>query len=484
MATILPIDRLPAEVFALILEEYARSFAHRMLSSPRSSAKNEQDRVLKKYLRILTQVCPRWAQAIFSTPALWATICVNTDVWAQCSLGPAVLLDVVKASLKHSRNYRLTLRIAAETDDPFAIQLLQLMAQHSARWHDVHLRIAPQHLHILRPIGGKVPMLRHLSISGDSAPLTALIDVLPKLQSLFFEGPLPPDLTLQLPWTALSRLVHIGSAEDMAPLKPLVCLQALPPRSSADIHICTYYRQVVTPQGAIHSNVGSLALIVYTSRRRQRPEPGRIFDALTLRRLRTLQWTGLAIAGRPVPVWPHAAYLRFADRSHLAERLTVLTIHAYITEDELLEVLGDLRVLQRLDIADVVSVSERHPSCAVITDRLLERLTGMRLPPTESESDSPNHAHALVPRLHTAILRTTLLFCSDEALSDFMLSRTGASFGEGSPVRAFRMKLVLVQMPEDEWQMRMLGFPFMKTMEALIELGDGLVGFECVAADE
>ncbi|KAJ7057489.1 hypothetical protein C8F01DRAFT_1256754 [Mycena amicta] len=472
MATILPIDRLPAEVFALILEEYARGFAHRMLSSPRSSAKNEQDRVLKKYLRILTQVCPRWAQAIFSTPALWATICANTDVWAQCSLGPAVLLDVVKASLKHSRNYRLTLRIATETDDPFAIQLLQLMAQHSARWHDVHLRIAPRHLHILRPIAGKVPMLRHLSISGDSATLAPLIDVLPKLQSLFFEGPLPQDLTLQLPWTALSRLVHIGSADDTAPLKPLLCLRALPPRSSADIHICT------------------LALIVYTSRRRQRPEPGRIFDALTLRRLRTLQWTGPAIAGRPVPVWPHAAYLRFADRSHLAERLTVLTIHAYITEDELLEVLGNLPMLQRLDIADVVSVSERHPSCAVITDTLLERLTGMRLPPTESESesesesDSPQHTHALIPRLHTAILRTTLLFCSDDALSDFMLSRTGASFGEGSPVRAFRMKLVLVQTPEDEWQMRMLGFPFMKTMEALIQLGDGLVGFECVAADE
>ncbi|KAK7043354.1 hypothetical protein R3P38DRAFT_3440099 [Favolaschia claudopus] len=134
---------------------------------------------------------------------------------------------------------------------------------------------------------------------------------------------------------------------------------------------------------------------------------GRLMDSLILPSLRS--FSVHPQPGKNPPVWTSPNFVTLAARSGFSENLTFLSIHAMLTDSDLLECLEVLPNLQNLHVVDSTSP---EASQVVITDEFLRKFI--------TAPDMPT----LIPELQCLTLRSVLEF-SDASLVEMMNSRAG-----------------------------------------------------------
>jgi hypothetical protein len=158
----------------------------------------ELDRLAKKELLVLSKVCCYWHSVVINTPMLWSTIVMKTDVWT----APETMLYLVSQSLERGGNHPLTIKVAAFEIGTLCRQALELLAQHSQRWRDVHFVVADESLELLSGARGSLSLLETLQVdllaNGKAVDTFAIT---PCLAKATFSG--PPGSVPSLPWTQL-----------------------------------------------------------------------------------------------------------------------------------------------------------------------------------------------------------------------------------------------------------------------------------------
>ncbi|KAJ7646047.1 hypothetical protein DFH06DRAFT_1300831 [Mycena polygramma] len=313
-----PLRRLPPELLA---EIFGMCYPHgEDVISERVSPTDEVDRVAKRYLLQLSQVCSHWHGIVMGTPRLWSTILLDAGLWNSCTVSSTTLLDLITASLDRGVDYPLTMRVAVDRGDANECFIFDLLSRHSHRWKCVYLWIDTRSLPLLVSVRGHLPLLASLELYN-----LGLVEDVPYADNIFEVAPNLTDVALRnwhpqlptLPWQQL-RLFTYGST-------------AFPDlnRAQTSPSLGTVIGYVTCP------HLNSLSF---------RPDSGPPFR------------------------WNQLCFLEFASRSSLHATLIVLRIDAVIEEHELLQCLAALPLLEDIYLSD----SEKHPP--LITDNLLQQL--------------------------------------------------------------------------------------------------------------
>ncbi|KAJ7099228.1 hypothetical protein B0H15DRAFT_819629 [Mycena belliarum] len=422
-----PVRRLPVE---LLVEIFAMSFTSNAEElTENDTPAGEMDRISKKYLLQLSQVCSHWHVVVMSTARLWSTISLDATLWPACPTTTANLLGRLTTSLARGGNHPLTLEIGLDNgSDPNESLVMEALAQHSWRWRNVYLWIDLESLKCLSNAKGNLPLLDYLCITGVGQPGTAadVFATAPRLKSVIFEGEvihMP-----HFPWEQLEHFRYITDGLQSGLHAPLALMTRMhhdrAPKFTLSVHVEDIDISIEVPPLVADVHHFSLELLGMQSRFLAPQLLGIIFKALTLPRLHVItidrDWES------PAPVWDNTHFLPFAARSSLHDNLAELEVHFEMSDAELLECLAVLPMLTSLIISDCGG-TEHH---AVVTDNLLRRLT---------RTDDPNTY--LVPRLNFFSV-TSILTYTDDVYWSFLASRV---LRDGWPV---------------EWFLGFLGKPF------------------------
>ncbi|KAJ7189074.1 hypothetical protein C8R46DRAFT_935293 [Mycena filopes] len=354
-----PVRRLPTELLAEIFDMCAPSYEG--VISGTTTKTQELERVAKKYLLQLSQVCSHWHRVAMGTPNLWSFIVLDTDAWSQFGHSSQTPFDLLTSSLQRGGECPLTLRIVFGHRDRNERSVLKLLSEHSRRWRRVSMWIDPRSLRFLDRAKGNLGRLTFLQLECSSQRIgresaSDIFQIAPLLTNvaLFdWHGETPI-----LPWHQLSS----GSfnAEGLKEILP-----QLSTTSMTKVLVTLDGLPIQFPP--VSSNVK-----VFTVDLRGELQPGLVplFQSLTLHQLSSFRFT--RERSLEVPRWEQRSFLDFASRSSLQTSLVSLRIDAVlITDHELLECLAALPLLRELYITE--SDDDSHP--AVLTDHLLQSLT-------------------------------------------------------------------------------------------------------------
>ncbi|KAJ6592869.1 hypothetical protein B0H19DRAFT_1245679 [Mycena capillaripes] len=398
-----PARRLATELLAEIFDLlYADSISDTVTQTM------ETNRIAKKYLLQLSQVCSRWYAVAMRTPGLWSTMVVDTNGWPESASASGTLLELLASSLERGGEHPLNLQIAVDGGHPMEQPILELVSQHSRRWKTVYLWLHPPSFRFLISAKGNLPVLESLTLVGGTQSEDPYVDdvfeVAPRLRTVSMYG----WFTMHpiLPWEQLLAFVYWNANShrlsfDMIPLLSRARCELIvngPAIISTTLHL-----------GSVISNVSTLMIRFSTD-----PDPlhtqeimGAILGCLTLPSLTQLRFIR---PDAPAPLWNQTRFLEFASRSSLCNTLTSFEVCAIIEEQELLDCLSVLPMVQELYLWDSADQPGEHPHHTVITDSLLHQL-----------SWRPNHTNFL-PRLNFLCL-TSLLRFRDDSLLDCITSR-------------------------------------------------------------
>ncbi|KAJ7274900.1 hypothetical protein C8J57DRAFT_1466784 [Mycena rebaudengoi] len=404
--------RLPTEIlveiFALIPPDVPTP--RRPGVDLREEIEEETKSVAKVHLLRLAGVCSRWHGLVMDTPALWSNISlgawyceyIHGGSWRH-SADQERMLGLLNSVLDRGANSPLTLHVRyGATPKPLA-----LLVQHSRRWRRMTLEIMAHSVWNFSAVKGHLPLLEALTIHGDSlnASGPALLDLFrdaPRLTSLTFYGAVKALST----FSAMKQLRHFSLHVQLAKQLSAALSFANNLSRSARFVLGIDARDVDLPLGLkpVVAHIQALVLNFADDDMAHASEILKeIFDNLTL------DVQELSIISHFFVGWPHLQSLAFFSRSSSSRSLKVLEIpYVVITEEALLQCLGELPALEKLVVSDH-SLIYHNFHHHLITDSLLRRLTW-----------TPDSS-CLVPHLNFLSCRTILDFHHDVFL-DFVLS--------------------------------------------------------------
>ncbi|KAJ7501188.1 hypothetical protein B0H11DRAFT_2375370 [Mycena galericulata] len=351
-----PIRHLPSEILGEI-------FA--LMTSDLDKYPNRMDRLGRRPLLKLAQVCARWRMIVLGTPSFWSTIHFYSYV-----LESIHSRGLLQSALDRAGDSPLTVFITRDNALTPQASALELLLQSSQLWKTASLSCSTSELYHFLSLKWRLPSLETLTL-----------DV-----SDFTRRKCPPD---------------VASIFQVAPrLKNVVIVRRLP--SGILLPPFSQLRGLKLTEMDVWDLIPSLALL-------------HIIDNLTLTHLHELElrcekYPYLRVA------WPHEAFLSLSARSAFHSHLHSLSLcDVRITEARLLECLSVLPALQKLELGDRPHIRrfESDPplvTAPLITNNLLHALA--RTP----------EAPCLVPRLHTLRMCTSLRF-NDKAYLELLLSR-------------------------------------------------------------
>ncbi|KAJ7189021.1 hypothetical protein C8R46DRAFT_1341639 [Mycena filopes] len=396
-----PVRRLPTELLAQIFDLCAPDGQE--VISDTTTPTEEVERLAKKYLLQLAQVCSYWRSVAMETPTLWSLIVLDTNLWDRLPQSSRTLLNLVASSLQRGGECPLTLHIAVDHGDRNERSVLELLSEHSRRWRDVSMWIDPPSFsHLVQAKGnlgrlGFLWLARNTISRNEIHPARNIFQIAPRLSEVSLEQwhePVPV-----LPWNQLS-LASLRLVGGVPPARTMQILPSLLNSARLFIEPNTLSTPLEPP---VLSQINNLAVHLMGESSVEHPILGTLFQSLTLPRLDMffLVCTGF------FPRWEQGAFLDFASRSSLQTTLMLLHIDVVvITDHELLECLATLPLLEELYIAD--SGDDSDP--ALLTDHLLQMLIG------------GSDGSCLVPSLCYLELTSRLTFRED-VFYDFIASR-------------------------------------------------------------
>ncbi|KAJ7496415.1 hypothetical protein FB451DRAFT_1359085 [Mycena latifolia] len=395
-STYSPFHRMPPELLIGIIDmSYERRFFE---LADETTPEQELERIAKKDLLQLSQVCSLWHDVVMGTPMFWSTIVMDTTLWNSVVAPEETLLNLVVSSLNRSGGHPLVIQVAVEADHAYIIALL---SHYASRWRKVYIWHNLTSFPSMAGAMGNLPLLERLELSqqSDKWTDTGVFAVAPRLTTVIFTGwagKIPA-----LPWDQLKRFTYTN-------LEPndLINTLAILPRLSGGTRcaLSVAVLDIVHPLGLppITSNIAGLT-ITFTANIVEEPPAdivGAVLASLTLPCLTTLELTGEV--NEPSISWHQQHFLSFASRSGLRSTLTQLEIRALIRDDELAGCLEGLPLLEHLIVSDCEE--ELH---ALLTDTLLRHLV---------------RTSGVVPHLNFLCM-TSLLHFSDAVYWEFVNSR-------------------------------------------------------------
>ncbi|KAJ7607996.1 hypothetical protein DFH06DRAFT_1486305 [Mycena polygramma] len=412
-----PIRRLPVELLTEIFQASVPSKENTM--NPHASTSGEElDRLAKRSLLELSQVSSLWHNIVVGTPQLWSTIFVDTSRWGEPPASADICLSLIRRSLIRSKDCPLVLRVncSANISSP---SVLKLLSKHARRWQDVDLMLPREVTAHLKTARGNLPLLKTLTFGNDFRGVN-IFKVAPALRKVTFLGRAQGIGSEKRPWPQLQEFHYVGGngAGSSAALSVTRSL-GLGSAFTLDANLEDINATVVWP--VVVSNIGTLTLVLRASPSNVNHCLGQVFDAMTLPHLRRLSFQ----SGKEYTplIWHQHQFLAFSRRSSLHDHLISLTLHATITDVELLQCLSGLPLLEDLTIRSEYITRPNHIS---FTDTLLQ---GLVLHP-----EGPS----LVPRLHCFSLTSFLRF-SDDAYWEFLSSRLDSGPGHRRSDQPFRI---------------------------------------------
>ncbi|KAJ7189061.1 hypothetical protein C8R46DRAFT_1341664 [Mycena filopes] len=354
--------RLPTELLAEIFD-LCVPLGQEVVSDT-TTPTDEVERLAKKYLLQLAQVCSHWHSVAMGTPDLWSSIVIDTGVWSSSSLSSQTLLKLVASSLQRGAECPLTLRVAVDHGDPNEASVLKLISEHSHRWRRAHMWIDSRSFQFLARAKGNLGRLRSLKLmspgpgSRNDASTNDIFQVAPRLSAITLcdwhdEVPI-------LPWRQLLHLTFgTGGLGEILPFLSTV----------GTLFITRHtVRNLSRPlRGRVCSELQTLIVRLVEEFPLATSILGPLFQSLTLPRLDAFKLFRKGV----FPRWDQGPFLEFASRSSLQNTLTVFRIDVVIEDHELLQCLSVLPLLDELYIAD----SDYHSHPALLTDNLLQTLT-------------------------------------------------------------------------------------------------------------
>ncbi|KAJ6516620.1 hypothetical protein C8R47DRAFT_1313036 [Mycena vitilis] len=268
----------------------------------------EVERLAKRYLLQLSQVCARWHILVVGTPMLWRTIIVDTTLWSQSNTKPATLLELLSVSLDRVGSYPLTVRVAVEDEASHGTQVLELLSQHSHRWQVAHFWTGFQSFQSVASARGKLPLLEKLEISqNDDWDEFDVFEVAPRLTRFTVTG-----WGTRVPTVPWSQWLSYQSFEPNLLAEGLSLLREdFPANNRCDLTM-NALDIVDINLPSIVSNVASFILTLEVDVLREPPVEvlGLILASLTLPCLDTMGLMGKA--GEPPLSWHQQHFLAFA----------------------------------------------------------------------------------------------------------------------------------------------------------------------------
>ncbi|KAJ7146991.1 hypothetical protein C8R44DRAFT_899329 [Mycena epipterygia] len=383
-------------------------------SIPEITPTQEVDRLAKKYLLQLSQVCSLWYGVVMGTTRLWSTIVVDTTIWSKVPASPGTMIDLVVRSLERSGTHPLVVECAVSKRASSAVAVLELLAQHSRQWQNVYFwNNLPSFELIAAAAKGNLPLLEDLAIhnQNEQGTGTSIFAVAPRLTQVAFTGRAAQMPTL--PWEQIHSFSYQNlRSNDLVDSFPRIPL-SLHARCELVLDISSVSLPINLPP---ISNVSKLFLLFTVGPDQQQTTEilGAVLASLTLPDLRELILRGKANR----LFWNQQHFLSLASRSTLQASLTKLEIQAIIQDEELLLCISALPSLESFIIRDYDggAGTDNH---ALITDNLLRGL--------EWRADK-----ALVPSL-ASISLTSLLRFRDDSFWQFITSRIASRSEEAKP---------------------------------------------------
>ncbi|KAJ7434051.1 hypothetical protein B0H11DRAFT_2296485 [Mycena galericulata] len=391
--------RFPIELLGEIFDICAPPGAKEI--SQATTCKEEVERLAKKYLLQISQVCSRWHTVGMGTPKLWSNIVVDETLWIGSSKRPETLLALVEYSLRRSGGHPLRIQVSVGYDSVENAVLLEMLSRHASRWQHLYLWNRLSSLQGIVLAKKKLPLLETLEIQ-NRGPELGIFKITPRLTTVAFTG--PANKIPFLPWKQIRCFSYVGS-RGINLADELALIRQLPSRASCELSLNVCHAALPVSLLPIVSNISTLSIkfTVPNDQHQTTRVLGAVLASLTLPRLQALELAGQS--GESPLFWHHRHFLSFASRSALQRSLTRLEIGAILEDEELLECLSVLPLLEELVISDFED--EDH---ILITDDLLRGLVW-----------SPDPT-CIIPKL-TFLCISSLLWFSDDVFLDFVTSR-------------------------------------------------------------
>ncbi|KAJ7602298.1 hypothetical protein DFH06DRAFT_1259087 [Mycena polygramma] len=372
-----PIRRLPPELLVEIFD----------ICSVDTTA-DEFDRVSKRKLLQLSQVCAHWRKLAIGTPQLWSTILCDTSLWRPSSSD--TLLSLLDSSLSRDA-------------------VLALLSRHAPRWLNVYVSTDLASSRYLSSVKGNLHRLEkfHMDANWNGVDILRGALCLSDFTVVGAVADIP-----ELPWAQIRTFAYFGPTDvDLAALFLLLRDKQSIVDFTLDLDLSGVPVDISWP--SLSSDIQSLHLQLGVSHLPAHASQvvGLVFKSLTLPCLRALNIMPMSDPGPP-PVWHSEHFLELADRSSFHSHLTRLHIDAVITEQELLRCVAVLSLLEELCLCDC-----RDSEHDLITDTLLQGLS------RNAENTT------LLPSLAVLCLTSRLRF-TDAMFLDFVSSRLPSTFGE------------------------------------------------------
>lgn len=381
----LPNRRLPPETLAEIFMALVTGHEYGRLIIPS-----------RKYVLLPGQICGYWREVAISTPSLWAS--VRFDIFDAKSAERE--MDMGRTWLPRTGNFPLTLELRCYWDVQIRL-IIDMIIAHSAHWHTVSFKRAPQFiLDHLPSVRGCVPLLHSLSIHILGIPRLLperfdAFDTAPQLRILHLES----QISRQMPdmrWMQLQELSFCDTFD--------VCLDVL--RCSPNLLVYNMQSNTLTlpRQHSIiqHHYLQELQFDVGWG-------IGVLFDTLTLPELDSL------ICINHGESWPRDQFISFLHRSLISTSLQTLIISSDDIDPDYSAVIECLRHTPNLS-----ELSLLNRAASGIGSRFFRHLT-RRVAPSALESDA-SFTPCLLPKLlHFEVTR--FMHLEYDALADMVQSR-------------------------------------------------------------
>ncbi|KAK7013762.1 hypothetical protein R3P38DRAFT_3003902 [Favolaschia claudopus] len=399
------LHRLPNELLAHIFDlcfPYSQYQLGKYLTP-----KAELRRLSHDHLLQLGQVSCRWHRIAHETPKLWSKITVNTSIWYKCRRPSKLLIDLLESALHRGGNHALDLQAGItgfrEYGAPFhqlmSNTVYQLILKNAHRWRHVRIRAYDRPLSdCVFEAPGRLDNLETLDLEVRWKMLASL--EAPRLRQFTFHGAANnmPDLS-----SGQLRRCKYYSQDRTPTLSPLSLLLNDTATFYFNFDLSSYVAEEALP--SVSSDVQNIEFEVHSGDNSIAIES--LFDTLTLPCLHSFKYRP---SHSDPPIWSTDRFLALAHRSKFDTHLVSLSVHAKVTDEELLSSLAVLSRLERFVVVDTRGEFEN----VVVTDNLLRGL--LYVPRTST----------IVPNLRILIFRTELQF-TDSLYVDLVASRVEKS---------------------------------------------------------
>ncbi|KAK7008440.1 F-box domain-containing protein [Favolaschia claudopus] len=155
----------------------------------RRITRREIHRLTNRDLMRLGHVCAYWRVLVLETPAFWRALDLDLKFWSP------KMLPLVQTRLERSGNSSLLMRLGAPETVAVDDSLLQMVAQHSSRWHAALFYMDFASYSALSPYIGNLPLLECLFANA------------PYLRDVTYIG--PAKALKSLPWSQIQRFEYL-----------------------------------------------------------------------------------------------------------------------------------------------------------------------------------------------------------------------------------------------------------------------------------